>query len=110
MRYAAIGGVFSGRLNLTWPLATLEIHGDRVRIAPRVLLQRGALGLPPVEIPLSALTNVETDFVFRRRESDSEQMDQATGRCFGRVAGREQRSSPRFGRQGSAAETRVKSA
>jgi len=62
MRYAAIGGVFSGRLNLTWPLATLEIHGDRVRIAPRVLLQRGALGLPPVEIPLSALTNVETDF------------------------------------------------
>jgi hypothetical protein len=63
MRYAATGGVFSGGMNLSWPLATLEIQDDEIRISPRSLLQRGRLlGLRPVEIPFSRISKVEAGF------------------------------------------------
>ena len=62
MRYAATGGPLSGGMNLSWPLATLEIHNDEIRLSPRSLLQRGLLGLRPVEIPFSRITKVEAGF------------------------------------------------
>ena len=62
MRYAATGGPLSGGMNLSWPLATLEIHNDEICISPRRLLQKGLLGLRPVKIPFSRLTRVEAGF------------------------------------------------
>src|ERR671935_674608 len=63
MRYAATGGMLSGGMNLSWPLATLEIHDDELRVCPRSLLQRGRLlGLRPVEISFSRITKVEAGF------------------------------------------------
>jgi hypothetical protein len=66
MRYAATGGVLSGGMNLSWPLATLEIQGDEVRVAPRSLFQRGFLGLPPVELPFVRISKVEAGFGFSK--------------------------------------------
>jgi hypothetical protein len=63
MRYRARGGLFSGGANLSWPLAALELSADSIRIAPRWLANRL---LPPVEIPLSEITVVETTFGFSR--------------------------------------------
>jgi hypothetical protein len=60
MRYRARGGVFSGGANLTWPLATLELRPDTIRVAPRWWLPRRFL--PPVEIAVGDITAVETDF------------------------------------------------
>ena len=59
MRYRARGGSFSGGANLSWPLATLEIRRDTIRVAPRWLANRL---LPPVEIALADVTQVETNF------------------------------------------------
>lgn len=59
MRYRARGGMLSGGMNLTRPLAVLELHAESVRIAPRWLANRL---LPPVEIALRDITSVETDF------------------------------------------------
>jgi hypothetical protein len=59
MRYRAGGGVLSGGPNLTWPLATLELRPDNIRIAPRWLARRF---LPPVDIDLREITAVETNF------------------------------------------------
>jgi hypothetical protein len=60
MRYGARGGLLSGRPNLTWPLATLELSPDKISVAPRWWLARRFL--PPVEIALGDITAVETDF------------------------------------------------
>jgi len=62
MRYAATGGVLSGGMNMTWPLATLEIQDDEIRISPRSFLQRGLLGLRPVEIPFARISKIEAGF------------------------------------------------
>ena len=59
MRYRARAGLFSGGPNLTWPLATLELWPDSIRVAPRSWLGRF---LPPVEIALRDITAVETNF------------------------------------------------
>jgi len=59
MRYRARGGLFSGGANLSWPLAVLELRPDSIRVAPRWLANRF---LPPVEIALTEITTVETDF------------------------------------------------
>ena len=66
MRYAATGGVLSGGMNLSWPLATLEMGDDGIRISPRGMLRRGLLSLRPVEIPFSRITKVEADFGFSK--------------------------------------------
>jgi hypothetical protein len=60
MRYRARGGLFSGGPNLSWPLATLELWSDGIRVAPRWRLVRRFL--PPVEIAVGDITAVETDF------------------------------------------------
>jgi hypothetical protein len=59
MRYRARGGFFSGGANLSWPLATLEIHPNSIRIAPRWFANRV---LPPVEFARAEVTMVETNF------------------------------------------------
>jgi len=59
MRYRARGGLFSGGANLSSPLAILELHPDNIKIAPRWPANRF---LPPVEIALTDITTVETDF------------------------------------------------
>jgi len=59
MRYHARGGLFSGGSNLTWPLATLELRPDSIRVAPRWLACRF---LPPVEFAFDDITAVETNF------------------------------------------------
>jgi hypothetical protein len=59
MRYRARGGRFSGGPKLTWPLATLEVRSDRIKVAPRWLARRF---LPPVEFALDDITAVETNF------------------------------------------------
>ena len=60
MRYRARGGVFSGRPNLSWPLAELEASAERVRIAPR----RTAVGA--IEFELSEIDRVESGFGISR--------------------------------------------
>jgi hypothetical protein len=62
MRYAATGAAFSGGMNLSWPLATLEVQDDEIRLSPRSLLQRGLPGLRPVEIPFSRISKIEAGF------------------------------------------------
>jgi len=49
-------------MNLSWPLAILEILSDRVRVSPRGLLQRRPFGLRPVEIAFARIAKVETGF------------------------------------------------
>jgi hypothetical protein len=60
MRYRARGGVPSGRPNLSWPLAELEVSAERVRIAPR----RTALGV--IEFEPSEIDRVESGFGISR--------------------------------------------
>jgi hypothetical protein len=62
MRYAATGGVLSGGMNLSWPLATLEIRNDEICISPRRMLRKGPLSLRPVELPFSRISKVEVGF------------------------------------------------
>jgi hypothetical protein len=58
MRYRLGGGTL-GQINLTWPLASLELGVDTVSVSPRGLLRRF---LRPVVMPLVEITKVETNF------------------------------------------------
>jgi hypothetical protein len=60
MRYRARRGVFSGRPNLSWPLAELEVSSERVRVAPR----RTTFGA--IELELSEIDRVESGFGISR--------------------------------------------
>ena len=56
MRYRARGGVFSGRPNLSWPLAELRVSAERVRIAPR------GTAFGAIEFQLTEIDRVESGF------------------------------------------------
>ena len=62
MRYLLRGGTL-GQINLTWPLASLELGADNVSVSPRGLLSRA---FRPVVMPLAKITKVETDFGLTR--------------------------------------------
>jgi hypothetical protein len=59
MRYGASGGAFSGGFRLSWPLALLELHHDKVRLTPRGPFKKV---FTLVDLPLAAVKRVETGF------------------------------------------------